>query len=90
MSECTDFVANISYKITETKDDFICKTVMDFLGCTEELDDIILSKELLIRAVVCFKEDHPLEYQRLIKESVERCTTKLINKPKYGDDENDN
>lgn len=66
-------VANFVNSVDETRDDFIFSTIIDFMGHQEELSKIIISKQILCRALVCFREEHADEYYKLLDESNERC-----------------
>ena len=69
---------DILHKAEETQDDFVFTTIMRYLDKDTLLDARIISKKILCRALICFKEDHPEEYARLLKESNDRISKEVV------------
>lgn len=74
--EDNQYIANytmeIAHKVEETKDDFIFTTISKFMDLEETVSKIPMSKQILCRALICFKEDHPEEYATLLEASYKR------------------
>lgn len=68
----TKLTADIIHKVEETKDDFIFTTIMRWAGYEHDISRIIMSKQILCRALICFKEEHTDEYFKLLDESIAR------------------
>ena len=68
-----NMTAEIVEKFNETRDDFIFTTIVRSFGEYVETSKLIISKEILIRALACFREEHTEEYNRLIEESYKRA-----------------
>jgi len=68
----TNFTADIIHKVEETKDDFIFTTIMRWMGNEHDISRVIMSKQILCRALICFKEEHTDEYFKLLDESIAR------------------
>jgi hypothetical protein len=71
--KCLDvagIVNAVSYKVTETFEDFIFEIVSPYLMQTHDVK--VLSKEMLGRALLCFMQEHPDEYKQLIEQQVSR------------------
>lgn len=52
----------IAYTVKEEFDRFIFQSVEPYL---EEMTKIVISKEILVRALVCFANEHPEELKHL-------------------------
>ena len=52
----------IAYTVQEEWDRFIFQTVEPYL---EEMTKIVISKEILVRALTCFAHEHPEELKHL-------------------------
>lgn len=72
MEEMTNYIHEIVHKVNETQDDFIFTTISRFMEQDLEMSKIVMSKRILCRALICFKQEHAEEYYRLIDESNER------------------
>lgn len=72
MEQIEKYIHEITHKVEETRDDFIFTTISTFMGQNIELSKIPISKEILCRALVCFKNEHADEYYKLLDESNER------------------
>ena len=72
MDDYFKYVAEIAHKCEEQRDDFIFTTIYRFMGQDMEMSKIPMSKQILCRALTCFKEEHTEEYYRLLDESYER------------------
>lgn len=59
-------------KVTETSDDFIFTTAAGWLGKHPEMSQLVLSKEILVRALKCYVEEHNDEYNKLLGACKER------------------
>lgn len=63
-------------KVIETREDFIFTTITNwFVNETitnSDTSKIPVSKRLLIRALSCFQQEHPEEYNTLLNESHKR------------------
>ena len=64
MDDITNITYTIAKQVTEETDKFIFETIRPYC---EEQSKIIVSKELLKRALICFKEEHYDEYITLQK-----------------------
>lgn len=69
MEEITKYVTEIANKVDETRDDFIFTTILRFMEHDTEMSKIPISKQLLCRALICFRQEHAEEYYRLLDES---------------------
>ena len=67
-----NYTLDIIHKVTETRDDFIFQTVLKSFELTDKLPDLIISKELLRRAIACFSVEHKEEFEKLREESYKR------------------
>ena len=72
ISKTMNEVNKVICEAVERQEDFIIKTVIDWMGIQTEMDRIVISKEILTRAMICFKEEHRAEYDRLVDECTER------------------
>ncbi len=72
--ECMEenFIHEIIHKAEETKDDFIFTTISRFMGQDTVMSTIPMSKQILCRALICFRQEHSDEYYQLLDESYER------------------
>ena len=68
-----EITGEIVNKVKETTDDFIFTTIVRFMGKDVEMSRIPMSKQILCRALICFKEEHAEEYYRLLDESNARA-----------------
>ena len=64
-----NLIYTITHKVEETKDDFIFTTISGFMGTDIEMSKIPMSKQILCRALICFRQEHAEEYYRLLDES---------------------
>lgn len=65
MDSYTNISVDITKQVREKSDRFIFETISSWFHETYKM---IVSKRVLIRAMKCFKEEHPEEYAALIKE----------------------
>lgn len=72
MENIDKYMHEIIHKAEETRDDFIFTTISKFMGEDIEMSKIPMSKQILCRALICFKNEHPDEYYQLLDESSER------------------
>ena len=68
-----EITGEIINKVKETKDDFIFTTIARFMENDIEMSKIVMSKQILCRALICFKEEHTEEFYRLSDESNARA-----------------
>lgn len=66
---CKSITTQIIHEFNETKDDFIFTSIARAFGKDEEMSRVLMSKEILKRALICFREEHAEEYYRLLDES---------------------
>ena len=66
----------IASEIEETEADFIIRRIQTWAGCTSELSETVISKQIIIRAITCFKEEHAEEFKSLYEESLKRTLGK--------------
>ena len=69
---CKNITTQIICEFNETMDDFVFTSIARAFGKDEEMSRLIMSKEILRRALVCFREEHAEEYYRLLDESYTR------------------
>ena len=62
----------ITGKAEETRDDFIFTIISEFMDNDIEMSKITMSKQILCRALICFRREHADEYHRLLDESIAR------------------
>ena len=67
-----NIIHEIVHKAEETRDDFIFTTISRFMGQDTVMSTFPMSKQILCRALIYFKQEHPDEYHRLLDESIER------------------
>lgn len=65
MDSYTNISVDITKQVREENDRFIFETISSWFYETYQM---VISKRMLIRAMECFKEEHPEEYAALIKE----------------------
>ena len=58
----------IAYTVQEEFDRFVFQTVEPYL---EEMTKIVISKEILVRALICFANEHPEELKQLQEKMAE-------------------
>lgn len=58
-----DFIDKIYIQMRETQDDFIFNTIIPYITDTTQ---IIVNKELLVRAITEYFQNHPEEQQNAI------------------------
>ncbi len=66
MAYFESYTHEIIYQIREEQDKFIFKTVAPYC---EEKTKMIISKDILTRALICFKEEHYDEYMALLEKA---------------------
>ena len=66
----------IIHKMEETRDDFIFTTISRYMERDYELSNIPMSKQILCRALECFRQEHTEEYYRLLDECNKRMQLK--------------
>ena len=66
---CKSITTQIICEVNETLDDFVFTSIARAFGKDEEMSRLLMSKEILRRALVCFREEHAEEYYRLLDES---------------------
>ena len=68
----TNITNEIIHKVEETRDDFIFTTILRFMEQDYEMSKIPMSKQILCRALIHFKEEHSDEYYSLLDKSNKR------------------
>ncbi len=58
---------NILNEVDERTDRFIFKTILAWSYGESHISNIVISKDILVRALTCFQSEHPEEYAELLK-----------------------
>lgn len=69
---CKSITTQIICEFNETKDDFIFTSIARAFEKDEIMSKVPMSKEIMKRALLCFRDEHTEEYHRLLDESCKR------------------